>query len=122
MEGLAQRIVAGEVPESLKGRRLVTLDLSSIMGGTAVRGSFEEKIRALLQDLEDEKGNIIVSRNRCEYLKDRSDMFCTHSRSSTKYTLYSDSARQKAAWMLATCSSRRLLEGCSSLGYVLEYL
>lgn len=60
IEGMAQRLVAGEVPESLKGRRLVSLDLGSIMGGTAVRGSFEEKIRNLLADIEEEKGNLIV--------------------------------------------------------------
>ncbi|ORY76883.1 P-loop containing nucleoside triphosphate hydrolase protein [Leucosporidium creatinivorum] len=60
MEGLAQRLVAGEVPESLKGRRLVSLDLASIMGGTATRGSFEEKMKNLIADIEDEKGDVIV--------------------------------------------------------------
>lgn len=81
IEGMAQRIVAGEVPESLKGRRrapflpfssgrlipnghirtaVLALDLSSLISGTGVRGSFEEKIRNLLQDIEEEKGKIIV--------------------------------------------------------------
>ena len=60
MEGLAQRLVANEVPETLQGRRLVALDLASIMAGTAVRGSFEQKMRELIQDIEDEKGSVIV--------------------------------------------------------------
>lgn len=55
VEGLAQKIVASEVPESLKGRRVVSIDLSTLMSGTGVRGSFEEKMRALIQDLESDK-------------------------------------------------------------------
>ena len=65
MEGLAQRLVANEVPESLKGRRLISIDLSSIMSGTAVRGSFEEKMRNLIQDIEDEKGQVVVFIGEC---------------------------------------------------------
>ncbi|GAA5934713.1 hypothetical protein JCM10213_007842 [Rhodosporidiobolus nylandii] len=53
VEGLAQKIVAGEVPESLKEKRLLSIDLSSIMSGTAVRGSFEEKFGNLIKDLEE---------------------------------------------------------------------
>ncbi|GAA5872762.1 hypothetical protein JCM8547_006335 [Rhodosporidiobolus lusitaniae] len=53
VEGLAQKIVAGEVPESLKDKRLISIDLSSIMSGTAVRGSFEEKMSSLIKDLEE---------------------------------------------------------------------
>ncbi|GAA5825365.1 hypothetical protein JCM11251_006951 [Rhodosporidiobolus azoricus] len=53
VEGLAQKIVAGEVPESLKDKRLLSIDLSSIMSGTAVRGSFEEKMGNLIKDLEE---------------------------------------------------------------------
>ncbi|GAA5886607.1 hypothetical protein JCM6882_005831 [Rhodosporidiobolus microsporus] len=53
VEGLAQKIVAGEVPESLKDKRLISIDLSSIMSGTAVRGAFEEKMSALIKDLEE---------------------------------------------------------------------
>ncbi|GAA6037419.1 hypothetical protein JCM8097_008562 [Rhodosporidiobolus ruineniae] len=53
VEGLAQKIVAGEVPESLKEKRLLSIDLSQIMSGTAVRGSFEEKMSGLIKDLEE---------------------------------------------------------------------
>ncbi|GAA5991587.1 hypothetical protein JCM11641_004014 [Rhodosporidiobolus odoratus] len=53
VEGLAQRIVASEVPESLKSKRVLSIDLSSIMSGTAVRGSFEEKMSNLIKDLEE---------------------------------------------------------------------
>lgn len=55
VEGLAQKIVAGEVPESLKGRRVVSIDLSTLMSGTGVRGSFEEKMKGLIEDLEESK-------------------------------------------------------------------
>ncbi|BGP09840.1 chaperone ATPase hsp78 [Rhodotorula toruloides] len=53
VEGLAQKIVAGEVPESLKNKRLISIDLSTLMSGTAVRGSFEEKMNNLIKDLEE---------------------------------------------------------------------
>ncbi|GAA5971845.1 hypothetical protein JCM21900_002975 [Sporobolomyces salmonicolor] len=53
IEGLAQKIVAGEVPESLKDRRLISIDLSTLMSGTAIRGSFEEKMSNLIKDLEE---------------------------------------------------------------------
>lgn len=59
IEGLAQRLIANEVPESLKGRRLISLDLAKIMSGTGIRGSFEEKMRALIDDLEKDE-NVIV--------------------------------------------------------------
>ncbi|GAA6053962.1 hypothetical protein JCM3770_004643 [Rhodotorula araucariae] len=53
VEGLAQKIVAGDVPESLKNRRLLSIDLSTLMTGTGVRGSFEEKMSGLIKDLEE---------------------------------------------------------------------
>ncbi|GAA5977592.1 hypothetical protein JCM10908_005033 [Rhodotorula pacifica] len=53
IEGLAQKMASGEVPESLKGKRLISIDLSSLMAGTGVRGSFEEKMRNLIADLEE---------------------------------------------------------------------
>lgn len=55
VEGLAQKIALGEVPESLKGRRVVSIDLSTLMSGTGVRGSFEEKMKGLLEDLEQDR-------------------------------------------------------------------
>ncbi|KAM0790227.1 hypothetical protein ACM66B_005539 [Microbotryomycetes sp. NB124-2] len=60
IEGIAQRLVAGEVPESLKDMKIISLDLGSIMGGTAVRGSFEEKVRNLIQDMEEQKEHAII--------------------------------------------------------------
>ncbi|KLO18718.1 P-loop containing nucleoside triphosphate hydrolase protein [Schizopora paradoxa] len=59
LEGLASRIVAKEVPESLHNKRVLALDLSAIMAGSGIRGAFEEKFKALIRDIEDEGGNAI---------------------------------------------------------------
>ncbi|MGH3490591.1 MAG: ATP-dependent Clp protease ATP-binding subunit, partial [Actinopolymorphaceae bacterium] len=60
VEGLAQRIVAGDVPESLKGRRLVNLDLSSMVAGAKYRGEFEERLKAVLAEIKESDGQIIT--------------------------------------------------------------
>lgn len=60
IEGLAQRIHAKEVPESLHGKRVIAVDLSALISGSAFRGSFEEKFRNLLSDIEASAGNTIV--------------------------------------------------------------
>ncbi|KAK4703821.1 hypothetical protein P7C70_g2386, partial [Phenoliferia sp. Uapishka_3] len=54
LEGLAQRLVSGEVPESLKGRRVMSIDLASLLAGSAMRGSFEEKMKNLILDLQED--------------------------------------------------------------------
>ncbi|KAI9572021.1 P-loop containing nucleoside triphosphate hydrolase protein [Boletus coccyginus] len=59
LEGLASRIVAKEVPESLQDKRVLSLDLSAIMAGSGIRGQFEEKFKALIRDIEDEASGII---------------------------------------------------------------
>jgi ATP-dependent Clp protease ATP-binding subunit ClpB len=60
VEGLAQRMVAGDVPESLKGKRLMALDLSSMVAGAKYRGEFEERLKAVLQEITDAEGQIVT--------------------------------------------------------------
>jgi ATP-dependent Clp protease ATP-binding subunit ClpB len=59
-EGLAQRIIAGDVPQSLKDRRLITLDMGSLIAGAKYRGEFEERLKAVLKEVLDSKGAIIL--------------------------------------------------------------
>ena len=60
VEGLAQRVVAGDVPESLRGKRVVSLDLSSMVAGAKYRGEFEERLKAVLKEITDSAGQIVT--------------------------------------------------------------
>ena len=60
VEGLAQRVVAGDVPDSLKGRRVVSLDLGSMVAGAKYRGEFEERLKAVLNEIKEAEGQIIT--------------------------------------------------------------
>ncbi|HAV43293.1 TPA: ATP-dependent chaperone ClpB [bacterium] len=59
-EGMAQRIAANDVPDSLKSKKLLALDLGSLVAGTKFRGEFEDRLKALLKEIEDSQGGIIL--------------------------------------------------------------
>ena len=60
VEGLAQRIVSGDVPETLRNKRLVSLDLGSMLAGAKYRGEFEDRLKAVLKEIESAKGQIVL--------------------------------------------------------------
>ena len=60
VEGLAQRVVAGDVPDSLKGRRVLSLDLAAMVAGAKYRGEFEERLKAVLEEIKGSEGRVIT--------------------------------------------------------------
>ena len=59
-EGLAQRIISGDVPQSLKGRQLIALDMGALIAGAKYRGEFEERLKAVLKEVTDSEGKIVL--------------------------------------------------------------
>ena len=84
VEGLAQRIVAGDVPTTLQNKKLISLDLGSMVAGSKYRGEFEERLKSVLQEIKNADGQIIT--------------FIDEIPSSAR-------ARPKDPWTRATCSN-----------------
>ena len=60
VEGLAQRMVAGDVPESLRGKTLISLDLGAMVAGAKYRGEFEERLKAVLEEIKAAEGQVVT--------------------------------------------------------------
>ncbi len=60
IEGVAQRIISGDIPESLKGKRLMSLDMGALIAGAKFRGEFEERLKAVIHEIEESRGMIIL--------------------------------------------------------------
>jgi ATP-dependent Clp protease ATP-binding subunit ClpB len=60
VEGLAQRIIAGDVPDSLRDRRVISLDIGALLAGSKFRGEFEERLKAVLQEIKDQGGQVVL--------------------------------------------------------------
>ena len=86
VEGLAQRIVSGDIPESLKNKRLLSLDIGALIAGSKYRGEFEDRLKAVLKEINEAQGEIILFIDELHTL--------------------GGLGPRKALWMRPTCSSR----------------
>ncbi|MFA9271410.1 MAG: Clp protease N-terminal domain-containing protein, partial [Baekduiaceae bacterium] len=96
VEGLAQRIVDGDVPESLRDRRVVSLDIGALLAGSKYRGEFEERMKAVLQDIKDAGGQVVL-------FMDELPTICWKRSASTERDVLATFARSSNVHACAGC-------------------
>jgi ATP-dependent Clp protease ATP-binding subunit ClpB len=97
IEGLAQRIHNKQVPERLLNKRVLSIDLSSVVAGTGIRGSFEEKLKALLKDVEEQQDSAICFIDEVHTLLNLGQAEGTHLVDSSYAAIMKEQARCRPA-------------------------
>ena len=140
-EGLAQRIVSGDVPETLKGRKLMSLDMGALIAGAKFRGEFEERLKAVLAEVQSSNGQIVLfideihtvvgagategsmdAGNLLKPLLARGELRCIGATTLKEYKLYVEKDKALERRFQQVLVSQPTVEGTHSLIYTLHHL